>query len=225
MKWLVVLVSLFVHTQVSAVGLCKPTADDEGMSNKCIGGWNGATKSLAYVGALTAMLEKLQVVIIYDSYAHSKYDFGHLCEVSAGNPDVDPPIPARGCLNHMPQQSDINTSLASAFHRTLDTSQALFKKLEGVVTAQIYYEIGSSNNPEIRDQISACQTRSIHKKIAGYWNNFADNFQRDYDAYQDKYRKKIFKHYFQAIKRLYGIYANRMKKLMRKVKREYDCTD
>lgn len=35
MKWLVVLFGLFVHTQVSAVGLCKPTADGEGMSNEC----------------------------------------------------------------------------------------------------------------------------------------------------------------------------------------------
>ena len=225
MKWLVVLFSLFMHTQVSAVGLCKPTADGEGAISMCIGGWNGATKAVAYSLALQSMLEKLLVVITYDSYVNNSYVYGAMCYINTGDYENNPPIPSTGCMGHMPLKSAINASLTTAFHRTIKTSRKLEAKLLAIATSQVTYYGGVHNSPERQDELHACNTRHIHKRVASLWADFADNFQRDYDAYQDKYRKKIFKHYFQAIKRLYGIYANRMKKLMKKVKREYDCTD
>ena len=56
------LFSLFVHGQVSAVGLCKPATDGEGLSSDCIGGWDGASNAVAYAASLSAMIEKLAMV-------------------------------------------------------------------------------------------------------------------------------------------------------------------
>lgn len=120
-------------------------------------------------------------------------------------------------------RSKINTSLVNAFHRTLGSARQLMNEIDGIAIAQLVYRIGTDNNVQLRDKIEACRTRDTHNKIAPLWNNFADNWKKDYKAYKDKYRKKIFKTYFTAIKRLYGIYASRMKKLMKKVGRDYDC--
>ena len=226
MKWLVVLSSLFVHGQVSALGLCKPAADGEGLSNSCIAGWDGASNAVAYSSSLSAMIEKLVVVIVYDSYANARYNYGHQCIIEPGDPEADPPRASRGCSKQMPLTADINNSLALAFIRTTISSAPLRSKLDAIAHLQVsyYYKRTINGNvPEMRDKVAACNTVNTHKRIAPLWNNFADNFQRDYDAYQDKYRKKIFKHYFQATKRLYGIYAKRMKKLMKKVNRDYAC--
>ena len=224
MKWLLVLCSLVVGGQVYAEGLCKPLADGKGASNDCIADWEGAENAVAYAGALAAMLGKFSYAIVYDSYEHHGYWFGYKCIADIGNPNEDPPEQPRGCLTPSAPNTDINVSLTNAFHRTLDTANRLLTKLHGSVVSQLSYEDSSVVNiPELRDKIAACDTKNTHNKIAPLWNNFADNYKKDYKAYKDKYRKKIFKTYFTAIKRLYGIYASRMKKLMKKVGRDYDC--
>ena len=81
MKWVIVVASLFMHTQVSATGLCLPTADGEELSRKCIVGWNGVTNYIAYSGALSAMIDKFTTVIAYDSYVNHAYWFGFECRV------------------------------------------------------------------------------------------------------------------------------------------------
>lgn len=224
MKWLVVVCSLVVGSQVYAEGLCEPLADGKGASGSCIADWEGGESAVAYAGALAAMLEKFSYAIVYDAYKNRGYWFGYRCGIDEGNPNEDPPEPPRGCLIPSAPSTDINVSLTTAFHRTLDTAGALEAKLQGAIIASLTYRASSHINfPELRDKIEACTTRYIHNKVAPLWNNFADNWKKDYKAYKDKYRKKIFKTYFTAIKRLYGIYASRMKKLMKKVGRDYDC--
>ena len=223
MKWLLVLASLFIHTQVSAAGLC--IKDDNGeMPQRCIVGWNGVTNQIAYAGALSAMIDKFTTIIAYDSYINHGYWFGFECLVDSGVPatDEDPAEPPGGCTGAARYYTEtINVPLATAFQRTLTAGRALIMKLQ--FGPALYYRNYTTNVPEKIDKSDACRSVTTYLGIAPLWRNFADSFQRDYDSYKDKYRKKIFKHYFQATKRLYGFYANRMKKLMRQVKREYNC--
>lgn len=223
MKWLIVLASLFAYGQVSAAGLCLPTADGEGLSHRCVVGWNGATNYIAYAGALSAMIDKFTTVIVYDSFANHAYWFGFTCIPSPGYPatEEEPAEPPGGCTGEVRDKAKINVPLATAFQRTLRASHTLMGELQ--VAPHLYYRFSGSNVPEINDKKEACKSMTTYSGIAPHWNHFADSFRRDYDAYQDKYRKKIFKHYFQAIKRLYGFYTKRMKRLMRQVKREYNC--
>ena len=222
MKWLLVLASLFIHTQVSATGLC--IKDDNGeMSQKCIAGWNGVTNQIAYSGALSAMIDKFTTVIAYDSYHRHAYWFGFECLVHPGYPATgeDPAEPPEGCTGSARYTETINVPLATAFQRTLTAATALINELQ--VYPALIYRDSSTNVPEKIDKGDACRSVTTYLGMAQHWNNFANNFQQDYDAYDDKYRKRIFKNYFQAIKRLYGFYANRMKRLMKGVKREYRC--
>ena len=223
MKWLVVVCSLVVGSQVYAEGLCKPLADGKGASDYCIAGWDGAENAVAYAGALAAMLDKLTTAITFDSFINQNYEFAPRCKVNEGNPNADPPEPSSGCMAESIASSEVNASLVNAFHRTLGSARLLLQETEGTAKLQLIYRIGTGNNVQLRDKIAACATRYTHNKVAPLWNNFADNWKKDYKAYKDKYRKKIFKTYFTAIKRLYGIYASRMKKLMKKVGRDYDC--
>ena len=225
MKWLVVVLSLFVYGQVSATGLCKKT--DEGVSGSCIVGWNGATDVAAYGGSLAAMLDKFFMIIGYDSYTDDRRWFGFICAMDIGGaPDDDPREDSTGCSYDVPSLSNINTPMVHAFYRTLETGRKLSKKLEQMIQPTFKYltEYGEDNNvPVARDKKNACAIFHYHRKMAPLWNNFATSFQQDYDAYNDRHRKKIVKNWFQANKRLYGFYANRMKRLLRNVKREYRC--
>lgn len=221
MKWLVVLFALFMHGQLSAVGLCKKT--DQGVSNNCIAGWNGATDQLAYAGALSAMIDKLGTVIVYDSYANHGYWFGLECKVDPGYPatEEDPAEPPGGCTRLPTFEETINVPQATAFQKTLRSAHVLIIELNP--SRILTYRGYATNVPEKNDKTDACNSMNTYLGIAQHWNNFATAFQQDYDAFNDRYRKKIFKNYFQAIKRLYGFYANRMKRLMKNVKREYRC--
>ena len=221
MKWLVVLCSLYVCGQAYAEGLCKRLANDQGMSNLCIADWNGSAKVVAYAGALSAMLDKFSYTIIYDSYHNDAYWFGYMCSESLPSPTEGDTH--QGCSGKVASKSKINTSLANAFLDTLVTAATLESELEAQASLQLRYMSGTRNLPELRDKLAACGIHRGHREVAPLWNNFADNYQREYRAYKDKYRKKIIKTYFNALKRLYGIYAARMKKLMKKVGRDYDC--
>lgn len=221
MKWLVVLFALFVHGQVSAAGLCKKNDNGE-MTNKCIAGWNGATDHLAYAGALSAMLDKFLSIIVYDSYDNAGYWFGMRCRVDPGDLTIDPPEPSIGCTGVRIYDSVINSSLSISFHRTLKTASVLMDELNWVNPA-LSYRVSSFNVPAKNDKEAACSVIASHQGIAPLWIAFADSFRQDYDAYNDQYRKKLYKNWFQGIKRLYGFYANRMKRLARNIKREYRC--
>ena len=229
MKWLVVLFALFVHGQVTAAGLCIKDNNGE-FTNRCIGGWNGATDVVAYGGALAAMLDKFRMVIGFDSYTDDRRWFGYICNFdSGGAPDDDPSYPrepSTGCSYEVPTLSAVNTPQVHAFYYTLKTANKLATKLEQMILPSIkyYYTYGEDGKDSTKvDKARACETTQYHRKMATLWSNFASSFQQDYDAYDDIYRKKIYKHWFQATKRLYGFYANRMKRLLRNIKREYRC--
>ena len=219
MKWLIVLASLVMHEPVSAAGLCKPTGDNR--KAECIAGWKGATDVVAYAGALNAMIDKLIMSIIYDSYTDQRRWFGFYCNRTKGDRDADPPQPPGGCQLDTPSVSSVSEPLANAFWSTLDKADKLELRLRELVHPTL--DFITFFDPEKHDKISACNAEYYHTRIASYWNDFATAFRQDYDAYDDKYRKRIFKNYFQAIKRLYGFYANRMKRVMKTIKREYRC--
>ena len=221
MKWLVVVLSLFVYGQLSAAGLCIKNDDGE-FTNNCIVGWNGATDYIAYAGALSAMLDKFTSAIFYDSFENQRNWFGVRCRIEPGVHDADPPEAPTGCTARTLTEESKNISLATSFQRTLETADPLIDELSWTAPA-LQFRNSSYHSPRKNDKSAACNTMMNHLGIAPLWTAFASSFQQDYDAYNDPYRKKIFKHWFQAIKRLYGFYANRMKRLSRNIKREYRC--
>ena len=226
MKWLVVVLSLFVYGQVSAAGLCKKNDNGE-FINSCIGGWNGATDVVAYAGALAAMLDKFKISIGFDSYTDDRRWFGYICHFdSGGAPDDDPREDSTGCNYEVPSLSDVNTPQVHAFFYTLKIGNKLSTKLEQMILPSLkyYHTYGEDGKDSAKvDKRRACSTIHYHRQIALLWSNFASSFQQDYDAYNDPYRKKIYKNWFQSTKRLYAFYANRMKRIMRNIKREYRC--
>ena len=221
MKWLIILFSLFVHTQVSAAGLCKPS-EHQGKFD-CIAGWNGATNYVAYAGALAALLDKFSAVIAYDSLVTPDYWFGRRCEIYPGVPDEDAPA---GCQD---ATGEIDVPLINAFHQTLEASDELMSELEKI-DKQLSYghpqfdQGGAEATAKDYDKRYACSAANSVSRVSPLWVSFANSFQQDYNAHDNQYRKKILKHHFQAIKRLYGFYASRMNRLSRDVKREHNCS-
>ena len=216
MKWLVVLVALFMHTQVFAAGVCH--------DGKCIGGWDGATIAVSFSGALHALIDKFTTTIVYDSYVNHNLYFGFRCVVNPGyaGDEVNQPEPPSGCMSDATKNPppSINVPLATAFKKTLKAADNLLAELDPIIVLS-YNQ--TSLNAKQYDKIEACRSVTTYLGVASFWNKFNKSFQKDFEAYRGKYRKKIFRHHFQTIKRIYGLYANRMKKLTRKIKSDYNC--
>ncbi len=208
--------------------LCSATPLSANSNTERVANYGEAARVFAFAAIMRSSLDSFLWTVAYDGvYLRYALAFGPICnlrydEVYDAEKDKDVPTTFYGCSPQLFPTDHVSQTLFDAYQQTLLSAEKLRNKLGEVYRSAIVYELTNSDQAEY-NKLMACGARYSHTKIAKLWKTFHNNYKREHQLYSYERRKHIINRHFIAIKRGYGLYASRLKKISQNIEREYDC--
>ncbi len=192
-----------------------------------------AEKVFAFSSIIRNSLDTFMWIVAHDSYANHTFKYGQRCnlkfdEVYDAERDEDVPSTFYGCHSQAYSADNASQTLFDAYKQTILSTEKLRDKIAGMYMWLVTFR-RTSLDEETYNKNTACNTRLKFRQrsggttIAGLWKAFHNNYKREHQLYADERRKEIINRHFIAIKRSYGLYASRLRKISQSIERQYDC--
>ncbi len=192
-----------------------------------IANYGEASRVFAFSSIMRNALDTFMWIIAYDSHANFSFRYGPICNlkydtVYDAEQDDDIPSTFYGCHPLPVSVDNASQTLFDAYKQTLLSAKTLRARIEAVFTSTIAYE-RTHHDQAAYNKAMACSDRNTHKEVPAEWKIFHNNYKREHQLYSYERRKHIINRHFIAIKRSYGLYASRLRKISQNIEREYDC--